>query len=512
MKRLSSFVPVCFATLLLIAAGVVHAQVKFFSVGDLPGGIVQSEVRDTTRVGSVLYAVGGSSAVGAPGNDTAFLWTSTGGITPLPPLTAGVTGAGNGVIASAITPDAAYIAARARFNAAAPAQRHAVRATTSGLTLLDLGTLPGFPQQSFANGISSDGAVLYGIARYEPGGLTQAVRFTAAGPTVTAIPFLNGTDTSSIPAGRGTSSDGSVMVGTSTNNAVLVNQYGLGNSAFRYVQGAGVSAIPTLAGATWNIALAVSPDGNLVLVGGDSSTAPNGEAYLYNATSAALTSLGTPAGGWGLNNVGGMTPDGSVVVLNFFDLGTPAQKAFLRNASGWHDVQTIVAGAGVDLTNWNLNSAAGISVDGTRIWGSGIHNGNVEGWIAEFPVGYLAAYGASLPAQSIVGAWSGSDNTTEGAYVIAFLNNGTYFHIQDALASDGPGGVDGYERGTYTWNPVTKAFTLTTLIDTNGDIGLSGVSGLSGITGTRLNDIVTLNLPGAGGGSYSAPLIEGSSP
>ena len=66
MKLSRSFVPVCLTSLLCACAdGSPGAQVKFFAVGDLPGGIVQSEVRDTTRVGTVLYAVGGSSAVGA---------------------------------------------------------------------------------------------------------------------------------------------------------------------------------------------------------------------------------------------------------------------------------------------------------------------------------------------------------------------------------------------------------------------------------------------------------------
>ena len=34
-----------------------------------------------------------------------------------------------------------------------------------------------------------------------------------------------------------------------------------------------------------------------------------------------------------------------------------------------------------------------------------------------------------------------------------------------------PTGFDGFERGTYTWDPVTKAFTLTDAVDTNGDDG-----------------------------------------
>jgi hypothetical protein len=499
----TNFCRLCVA-LLMFAPAVVHAQFTLYGVGDLPGGITQSEVRDTTRVGPVLYAVGGSAAnPGSTGNDTAFLWTSTGGITALPPLAPGLVDV-NPVLASAITPNAAYIATRARFNPANSAQRHAARVTTSGLTQVDLGALPGFSPFSAAIAISSDGSVLYGFARYTGAGLTQAVRYTVAGPTITAIPFLNAGDDTSIPAARGTSSDGSVMVGysgTSTGSAL---------SAFRYVEGSGISAIPYLPGGTWNNAQAVSPDGNLVMGVSESATAPNGEIYLYNASTAALTALGTPAAGWSFNGLGGMTPDGSVVALSLGDPANPANAGFIHNANGWHEVQAIVAGTGIDVTGWTIDIIYAVSSDGTRIWGSGDHNGNREGVIVEFPAGYLAAYGASPPAQSIVGAYSVNDLPAEGANFIAFLANGTYFQVQDALASDAPTGVDGVERGTYTWDAVTKAFTLTTILDTNGDEGASGISGVAGITANKLDNIFTAVFPG--GGASSLPMVTGSSP
>ena len=512
MKTVRTRVTLVAAALLLLLPAICQSQITLYGVGDLAGGITQSEVRDTARVGTVLYAVGGSAAnAGSTGNDTAFLWTSTGGIVALPQLVPGLADV-NGVIGSAITPDAAYIAARARFNPGNTAQRHAVRVTTSGLTNLDLGALPGFPQQSVANAISNDGSILYGFARYNGTGQTQAVRYTAAGPTVTAIPLLNAGDDTSSPAGRGSSSDGSVMVGTSTNTVVDGGDfYGPGNGAFRYVQGSGVAAIPYRPGGTWNMAVAVSPDGNLVMVVGDSAMAPNGEVYLYNATSLAQTPLGTPAGGWFANNLAGMTPDGSLAVMKFGDPSAAAHASFLHNASGWHEIDAIVAGAGVDVTGWTLDSVVGISSDGTRIWGSGVHNGSREGFVAEFPAGYLAAYAASLPAQSIVGSYSNSDNTGEGANVIVFLANGTYYQIQDAPAADAPTGADGFERGTYTWDPVTKAFALTTLLDTNGDEGASNISGVSGITVTTLGNYLTANLAG-GAGAFSTQLVTGSSP
>jgi hypothetical protein len=510
--RLGTF---CLAVL-FFAPAFVSAQVTFYGVGDLPGGITQSEVRDTARVGTVLYAVGGSAAnAGSTGNDTAFLWTSTGGLTALPQLVPGPFNATTAVIASAITPDAAYIASRAHFNTATPGQRHAVRVTTATSVQppLDLGFLPGFPEVSAATAISGDGSVLYGFARYNNAGQTQAVRYTVAGPTVTAIPFLNVSDNVSSPAGRGTSSNGLVMVGTSTNTVASGGQFiGPGNGAFRYVEGSGVSAIPYLPGGTWNIAVALSPDGNLTVVVGDSAVAPYGEVYLYNAATAAITALGTPAAGWGTTNIAGMTADGSVVVIAMGDPFDPVGASFLHNASGWHKVQAIVAGAGVDLTGWSLNNIGGMSADGTRIWGAGQHNGNTEGFIVEFPAGYLAAYGASLPAQSIVGSYSSSDTTAEGASVVAFLANGTYFHVEDARAADGPGGFDGFERGTYTWDPVTKAFTLTNVLDTNGDIGPGGVSGLAGMSVTLENRIFTIRIPVPTVEFSSIPMVTGSSP
>jgi hypothetical protein len=498
---------------LLMAPALCPAQVTFYSVGDLPGGIIQSDVRDTTRVGTVLYAVGGTSATPVPGtvgNDTAFLWTSTGGMVEIPPLVPGLTEA-NPIIGSAITPDAAYIASRARFNPGAPGQRHAVRVKTSDLTEIDLGTLAGFPQQSVATAISTDGSILYGFARYTGTGQNQAVRYTVAGPTVTAIPFLNAGDDTSSPAPRASSADGSVMVGTSTNSLIDGGKfYGLGNGAFRYVQGTGVAAIPYRPGGTWNMAVALSPNGNLAMVVGDSTAAPNGEIYLYDATSLTQTSLGTPTAGWETGNLAGMTPDGSLAVIAFFDPGTGAGASFLHNGGGWHEIQAIVAGAGVNLTGWTLDSVEGISSDGMRIWGSGVHNGNREGFIVEFPAGYLAAYAASPPAQSIVGSYSNTDNTTEGANVIIFMANGTYYQIQDAPAADAPSGVDGFERGTYTWDPVTHAFTLTTLLDTNGDEGpCPGICGVAGLSITMLGNYATLSGPG---GAFSTVLVTGSSP
>ncbi len=125
-------------------------------------------------------------------------------------------------------------------------------------------------------------------------------------------------------------------------------------------------------------------------------------------------------------------------------------------------------------------------------------------------LGMLAVSQAS--AQSIVGAWSDGDSTKEGSAAIVFFASGYYYQIQNALAGDAPTGFDGFERGTYTWNPVTGAFTITTLQDLNGDNGPSGVNSVSGITVTIAGDTATVNIPGPGGDTFYLTRVTGASP
>jgi FG-GAP-like repeat len=457
-----------------LPSGTLHG------IGDLPGGINFSVVRAATKTGGVIFATGGSAAnPGSTGPDTSIVWTSTGGLRSLTNFASNST-AINVVQGGAITPDGAYIAASLRAGSGG-SQRHAARVATNGLTSLDLGTLPGFPQFSSASSISNDGSVLYGLARYEAGGKIQAVRFTASGPTITAIPFLLAGDDTSFVTQNGASSNGSIAVGTSVNSGVDGGDFfGNGNHAFRYVQGTGVSAIPYLAGGTWNSALAISPDGNLALLEGDSPSAPNGEIYLYNSTTAATTALGTPNGSR-KPSLAGMTADGSVVAVAFDPADNPTAASYIHNSHGWHDFQTLAGRAGLNTAGWVLDTIFGMSADGTLVWGSGNHNGNTEGWVAEFDPGYLAAADEpatySTPDQAIVGAWTRGDTTQPSGWaVLVFFANGYYMHIAPNDVGD-PTSADGFERGQYTWNAATGELVAHTLLDTGGDSGLSGSDG-----------------------------------
>ena len=327
------------AAVVIAFAPAAYAQAKFTGVGDVQGGPFYSIVRDATRVGSSIYAVGGSAARDqilcvynpqdpnappTPSNcnvnsyvpDTAMLWLWSGTNPPsptaLPDLAVNTNPNAVGpIFAAAIAADGANIASRARSNTSNN-QRQAVRVTTSLVPSSSANQnlasrfAPALNPSTAATSISVDGSILYGFS----GG--NALRFDAVGATSTIIapPSPWG---GIGPAARGTSADGSVMVGSMTNgNAFYSGQ------AFRYVYGSGLTTIPLLNGGTWNGAVAVSSAGNLVLVDGNSSAYPNGEVYLYDATGTPAptsTPLGSPNSAWSPGNVAGMTPSGSVVAV-----------------------------------------------------------------------------------------------------------------------------------------------------------------------------------------------------
>jgi len=507
--------------LVALLPAVAWAQVVWHGVGDLAGGPVSSAVRDATRSGGVIYAVGGSAAnsqvlcigtnnppgcVPAYRPDTPILWTwngSTATLTPLPNLVVNTT-ATNAILASAITPDAAYIASRAR-SVASGSTYQAVRVTTSGLANLNLNASP-FPVasgSSFAAAISTDGSILYGMGN----NVSQALRFDVNASTTTAIPFLSVSHTGSAPAGKGTSSNGSVMIGVS----FVAPFSGSNGQAFRYVQGSGVTAIPLPAGGTWSNALGVSPDGNLALVCGNSTDFPKGEIYIYNATSATSTSLGSPNTPWNLPGVAGITSDGSVVAAAFSGSGGTTDSYF-HNSRGWFHFTSALLAGGVDVSalGWQHLQVNGISSDGTLAFGQATHNGSQDGFVAEFPAGYLAGFAAAPVAPGntrIVGAWSFADAGTPGDPVILVLGaDGTYYFIQASVAPAETSAAPGFERGRYTWDAGTHAFTVTTVQDTNGDAGLDGANGQSGVTFTVSGDACVIDL---GAESYSGTRVTG---
>ncbi len=80
----------------------------------------------------------------------------------------------------------------------------------------------------------------------------------------------------------------------------------------------------------------------------------------------------------------------------------------------------------------------------------------------------------------LAGAWSYGDSSGDGSGVFVFLNNGTFFHIEDVVESDP--NPDGFERGEYSWDRNSGAFEFEVEVDTNGTAGLSGMEALQTVS------------------------------
>jgi len=499
------------------AAPVPPSTAGFYGIGDLAGGPTLSLVRDAVKAGGTIYAVGGSAARNqtcpTPPNcflaDTPVLWTwdgTTAALAALPNLVVNTNGT-SGVVASAISPNAAFIAGQARSTTTGNATQ-AVQITTSLLTNpganVNLNASP-FPVYTFLNGagvpttstssssaISSDGSVVYGSVQQSGATLgstvNRAVRFDVTNHSSELIPLLSpGVHTTNLISNRGTSADGSVAVGTSSGGGSV--------RAFRFVVGGGVTAIPLLPGGTTNRAMAVSPDGNLTLVAGASTDLPKGELYIHNATTNAITRLGSANTAWNVGGSPGMTANGAVVASSFSGPGG-SRTAYFHNAHGWFHLTAALAAAGSELPhNWEQLQVSGISADGTLVFGQGTHNNNLEGYVAEFPAGFLENFNPlAVPAAdgSIIGAWRFSDPSSPGdEAIVVFQADGTYFEIESTIDASDVDGAPGFERGRFYWDPVTGAFDVVTMQDTNGDVGLSDTNGRSGFTLTVAGDNIT---------------------
>lgn len=103
-------------------------------------------------------------------------------------------------------------------------------------------------------------------------------------------------------------------------------------------------------------------------------------------------------------------------------------------------------------------------------------------------MGLAVAMASQLNAQSIIGAWFIQNaGEAESDAVITFLADGTYTMAEEGNSTADPNGMDGMERGTYRWNPTTRAFSSKTLVDTTGEWGLSDSGFISAsVTNTKL--------------------------
>jgi hypothetical protein len=368
---------------IIAAANAICASVTFYGVGQLPGGVLNSQIRDAVITSTGILAAGNAQQNPASSlSDTSVIWTPTTGLQALAALnnvsippgsrfeTASQISTGNNVIAARISTD------------------------TTGLDVLPALYNPGGPLTAVlgvpegivwgaANGVSSDGKIVYGFGA-DPSGNQQGFEWTLAAGAV-QLPGIAGY-TSVTPAPRGCSGDGTIEVGVAV--TATGTYVGPGSAAFEFNPASGMSLLPLPPGGTWAAAAGIDPSGTYIVGTGDTPANPNGGLLLW--TNGSVSTLGVPAveAATGIaTNFAAVTRDGAAIVV----AGTYG--SYVYNTYGWSDLQTALLAGGANLSGWSVLGVLGMNGDGTLVFGSGNYRGGVEGFVAQLPVGYLENYG-----------------------------------------------------------------------------------------------------------------------
>lgn len=482
----------------VFASGAVGSAV-FSPIGFLSGDN-SSEIRAVTADGSV--AVGASGSGPTPGLEygrQAVQWTSSGGLVALPGIPYDGTPAFSSfTTASDISASGSWIAYRADpgFPGTPNGRDEAVICNSDFSQVIPLGRLQS-PRVSAANQISDDGSVVFGFGNalttvgQSSVNLIHAFRWTQ-GTSIQQIaepsPF-----NASIPGGRACSADGGVSVGFMYQYDA--NSHELLVQAYDFTVANGMQPLGNLAGGDHSAALDISADGSTIFGVSTSTAHPatfdangiwifNGELVLW--TSGGVAPLGVPAGYDIFNNFAGMSADGALLATfagdsthahpdSFFVIQTANKQAFDA-----YDL-LVSAGAGDDISGWSELAPFGISDNGDTLFGIAIDpNGKQQGWVANFPAGYLRnvqTFNASNSSSSV--------DITAGGFV---GRDGDYAASSVTIGTSGTGG----SRGVL-----------------NGLAGTSGASlTLSGMATLAVDGMLTLNSSGSlnllGGASVTA--------
>ena len=308
------------------------------SIGRLPDASM-STAEDVSRDGSFVVGWSGGGV-----NFDGAAWTESGGLVPLtglPPSTSDTR-------ARATADDGEVVVGYSGGHAF-------IWTNDSGFDLL-----PGAETGGFAMDVSSDGRFIVGSARTSQG-FDSAFQWDrqSEGP----IQFLSGTESRAYAvAPNGSSAVG--FSGTSVSRRPVVWSEN-GTSSFL--------------GTDNGIAFGMSDDASVVVgfVGPGSA----GSAFRWTAQNGVQ-----PIGFAGTSRAYDTSADGSVIVgLETTPFGQTAM--IWSEGAGARSLYSELAGLGVDLSDWSLNQATGISADGRVVvgYGTNLHTGAREGFIATIP-------------------------------------------------------------------------------------------------------------------------------
>jgi uncharacterized membrane protein len=377
----------------LLSSTLAAAAVKFYGAGQIPGGDYGSDARDARHTTNGLLMVGTVSiSSGEVAGDTAASWSpQTGWQLLADPFPANIS---LSFVAARVIAANGHVIGGSTNSAPSGHSRSPALWTNHGTAVNLLGLLPGTRANFFpnvgVNGLSEDGTVAYGFDADAQG--IAAFRHTAAGGMVN-LGYLHPDDGTNFTALHGVSSDGRVMVGTSSGG---VSQLG----AYRYVYtgqgptGGTMTALPALPGGAATSALAITPDARCVIGTSSSPDYPGGQLVRWDED-GQITPLGSPSPTDPTFTFGYMSvnKDASVVVASGATADSLTDTAYMRNRHGWFSLQAILTQAGANLADWQLTDVTTLRENGTLLCGIGIHNNQPEAWVAEVSPGLLRRAG-----------------------------------------------------------------------------------------------------------------------
>lgn len=133
-------------------------------------------------------------------------------------------------------------------------------------------------------------------------------------------------------------------------------------------------------------ALSISGDGTTIAAPARSLMSEPGPLAIWRE-GVGMAVVGLPPGAHSVD-AAAMSYDGQTVVGTA--LGSGGIRAYMWSADlGMVDLQALIAASGVDLSDWQLQRATGVSADGLTIVGQGLHRVNSEwfdqSWIVTIP-------------------------------------------------------------------------------------------------------------------------------
>jgi probable HAF family extracellular repeat protein len=402
MNKLFSFKLFIYFILLIITSECVQAVDDLTGLGDLPGGIFGSVATGISADGRVVVGLSFSD-----NGREAYRWEN-GVMTGLGDLP----GASFYSYASGVNADGSVVVGEGSSLNGIEAFRW-----TQATGMVGLGDLAGGLFWSEAWGVSADGSVIVGES--DSGGTgREAFRWTQATGMVGLSDLAGG---GFFSRATGISADGNVVVGISSSAGGGIGE------AFRWTQATGMVGLGGFGGGSpFSAANAVSADGNVVV--GHGLTINGTEAFRWTQATG-MVGLGDLPGGSFWSNAAGVNADGTVVV----GYGTSASgfEAFRWTLAG--GMQTVVdwlAGAGVTVTGWTLESTNAVNADGSVVVGGGVSANGDEAFIAR--VGYVPP-GTTTPVSGLIGlnSFTGSLASTAstldvGNFLVSLPFNGAH--------------------------------------------------------------------------------------